>query len=312
MEATDIIKTAGIHAAADDPDTAHLVIGLNRVVSSNLVDGLDVEPQETDEGVNILIRVRGGVVIKKPVHMCFGLLQEEGIQEINIDLSVGDGARVGIMAHCVFPNAADRDGRPTVRHLMNARLDIGDNAEYSYIERHIHSDRGGVLVVPRAVVNVGRGSRFRTDFELVRGRVGKIDIDYETTVGPRSVMEMTAKVNGRDDDKISIRETGYLVGEHSRGALTTRVAARDRAVADVYNKLTASAAFARGHVDCKEIITGEGKASATPIVEVSHPRAHVTHEAAIGSVDAKQLQTLMARGLDEDAAGDLIIEGLLS
>jgi hypothetical protein len=46
-------------------------------------------------------------------------------------------------------------------------------------------------------------------------------------------------------------------------------------------------------------------------VEVTHPLAHVTHEAAIGSVDSKQLQTLMSRGLDEDAATDLIIEGLL-
>ena len=43
-----------------------------------------------------------------------------------------------------------------------------------------------------------------------------------------------------------------------------------------------------------------------------HPKAHVTHEAAIGSVDSKQLQTLMARGLSEDEAVDLIIQGLLS
>jgi hypothetical protein len=38
----------------------------------------------------------------------------------------------------------------------------------------------------------------------------------------------------------------------------------------------------------------------------------VTHEAAIGSVDSRQLQTLMSRGLDEDKAVDLIIDGLLS
>ena len=47
-----------------------------------------------------------------------------------------------------------------------------------------------------------------------------------------------------------------------------------------------------------------------PVVEVNHPLAHITHEAAIGSVDSKQLQTLMSRGLDEDEATDLIIEGL--
>jgi Fe-S cluster assembly ATPase SufC len=44
---------------------------------------------------------------------------------------------------------------------------------------------------------------------------------------------------------------------------------------------------------------------------VRDSRAHVTHEAAIGSVDNKQLETLLARGLSEDEAVDLIIEGLL-
>jgi len=47
-------------------------------------------------------------------------------------------------------------------------------------------------------------------------------------------------------------------------------------------------------------------------VEVADPKAHVTHEAAIGSVDNKQLETLMSRGLNEDQAIELIIEGLLS
>jgi len=38
----------------------------------------------------------------------------------------------------------------------------------------------------------------------------------------------------------------------------------------------------------------------------------VTHEAAIGSVNKKELETLMARGLDEDSAVDVIIRGMLS
>ncbi|MCD6508562.1 SufD family Fe-S cluster assembly protein [Candidatus Poribacteria bacterium] len=48
-----------------------------------------------------------------------------------------------------------------------------------------------------------------------------------------------------------------------------------------------------------------------PIATVTHPTAQVTHEAAIGSVDRKQLLTLMARGLREDEAVDVIIKGML-
>ncbi len=302
----EIISAANIHAAARDPDTAHLMIGLNEVLSSRSVPGLEVQTEQAEEGVNLKFVVTAGTVIEKPVHLCFGLLQEQGIQRINIRMEVRDSAAIDVMAHCVFPYGKD------IQHLMDAEIVLGAGARYNYFERHIHSDHGGVLVVPKAKVHVGEDARFRTDFELVEGRVGQIDIDYDTTVEAGGVMEMTAKVSGRADDRISIRETGQLVGEKARGVLTTRVAVREQARAEVYNKLTASAAFARGHVDCREIVQHGAFASAVPIVEVNHPQAHVTHEAALGSVDRKQLETLMARGLDEDEASDKIIAGLLS
>jgi Fe-S cluster assembly scaffold protein SufB len=40
-------------------------------------------------------------------------------------------------------------------------------------------------------------------------------------------------------------------------------------------------------------------------------RAKLTHEAAIGSVDKKQIETLMARGLMEDEAVDVVVKGML-
>jgi hypothetical protein len=46
-------------------------------------------------------------------------------------------------------------------------------------------------------------------------------------------------------------------------------------------------------------------------VVVRDERARVTHEAAIGSVDKTELETLMARGLTEDEAVDVIIRGML-
>jgi Fe-S cluster assembly scaffold protein SufB len=44
---------------------------------------------------------------------------------------------------------------------------------------------------------------------------------------------------------------------------------------------------------------------------VRDDQARVTHEAAIGSVSKKELETLMARGLDEEEAVDIIIRGML-
>jgi Fe-S cluster assembly scaffold protein SufB len=289
-----------------DPETAHLVIDQNRVLGMNAVQGLTVDVDELEDGISAMIDVSEGTIIRKTVHLCFGVIPESGVQRIIMRVHAHKKSKISVLAHCVFPNAVD------VQHIMDAQIDIDDGAEYSYLEKHIHSPQGGVKVYPKAAVSLGEKAKFKTEFELIRGRVGLIDIDYETTGGSGSTLEMLARVNGIENDVIVIRETAHLVGDYARGVLTTKIAVRDTAKAEVYNKLTASAPYARGHVDCKEIVQDQGVATATPIVEVKHPKAHVTHEAAIGSVDSKQLETLMSRGLSEDEAVELIIQGLLS
>jgi hypothetical protein len=289
-----------------DGKTAFVGINANEVLASTLVPGLHIEPEELEDGIKAHIRVEAGTTLEKPVHLCFGMVGESGIQRINLTVDIEEDATAQFMAHCVFPKAVD------IQHIMDAEINVGPRAAYVYFERHIHGRDGGVTVKPTARVNVAEDARFSTEFELIRGRVGVIDIDYETHVEARGVMEMTARISGRGDDRITIRETGDLVGEEARGVLTSHIALRDEAYGEVYNDLRARAPNARGHVDCTEIVQGNAVARAIPIVQVDHPQAHVTHEAAIGSVDSKQLQTLMSRGLSEEDATEMIIEGLLS
>ena len=47
------------------------------------------------------------------------------------------------------------------------------------------------------------------------------------------------------------------------------------------------------------------------MVRVTHPEAELTHEAAIGTVDKKELETLLSRGLTEERAVDVIVRGML-
>ncbi len=290
----------------NNPDIAHLFIHHNKVVGAHLLPGLEVDTKEMKDGIKVNIVLKQDTVIQKPVHLCFGMFPEKGIQKIIMRVNIGKRARISILAHCTFPNAVD------VKHIMDAKIKIEQDAEYSYFERHIHGKKGGVKVYPKAVINLEKNAKFSTEFELLKGRVGFIDINYETFCKEKSIMDMNARINGTGDDIIKIKEIGHLDGEYAKGVLTSRVAIRNNARAEIYNKLTASAPYARGHVDCKEIVQDNGVASAVPIVEVNHPKAHITHEAAIGSVDSKQLETLMSRGLSEDEAVELIIKGLLS
>jgi hypothetical protein len=289
-----------------DPDVAHIEIHGNKVLGVHLLPGLEVDANELDDGIEADIRVREGTRIDNPVRICFGVIPETGVQKIYLKINLEDGSRVPIAASCSFPNAVD------VLHTMDAEITVGKNANYMYVERHVHGTEGGVRVIPKSKIILKEGARFRTDFELIKGMVGNLDIDLEAVCEARAVAEMSVRASGRGEDRISINEKAELVGDYSRAVLTTNIAVRGHAKADIKNTIIASGAFARGHVDCKEIVQDQAIATAIPIVDVRNPKAHVTHEAAIGSVDSKQLETLMSRGLDEDAATDLIIEGLLS
>lgn len=287
-------------------DIAHLVVHENMVLGAHMVPGLEVEPVETPSGIDITLRVLPGVKIKKPVHLCFGVLPESGEQNINIVAEIGSGAGVSLLAHCVFPNSV------SVRHNMQAKIIIADNGFYGYDEVHFHGERAGATVIPRAKITLGEGASLRTGFQLTSGRVGELDIDYEVEAGPGSVTEMIARVFGYGSDKIRIREKCVLAGERARGIIKSRVAVKGRATSEVFSEMSAVGARSRGHVDCIEIVQEQGTARAVPVVDVFDSTAKVTHEAAIGSVDRKQLETLMARGLNQEQAVDLIIRGMLS
>lgn len=298
-------ETGGSVSAFAEGQTAHLVASGRRIVSSRVVEGVEVVAQETRNGISARVTVKKGVKLQNAVHLCFGVLHATGIQKIGMDVKIEDGASAQFIAHCVFPKAEK------VRHLMKASVEIGDNAEMRYSETHYHGMSGGIEVVPSLTVRIGRNSRYFTDFTLTTGRVGRLDIDYAVEAGENAVAELNARVFGHGADDIRIRDAVVLAGRNARGLIRTRVAVEDTAVAEVTGITEGNAAGARGHVDCMEIVKDRAVARAVPIVQVNHPQAKVTHEAAIGSVDQRQMETLMAHGLSPEEAVDVIVKGIL-
>jgi len=298
-------EAGGNRGALADAETAHLVALGHSLLSSRAVAGFEVAAKETRDGIDATIVLREGVKLQKPVHLCFGVLHKEGLQTIKMDVTLEKDSSATFIAHCIFPNAEK------VRHIMDAKVSIGENAEMRYSETHYHGPFGGIEVVPKLVVKVGKQGRYYTDFTLVTGRVGKLDIDYSVEAAENAVVELMARVFGHATDDIRIKEKVVLAGEHARGLIKARVAIEGDATAEITGITEGNAAGARGHVDCMEIVKDRAVAKAFPFVQVTHPLAKVTHEAAIGSVDKLQMETLMAHGLSPDEAVDVIVKGIL-
>jgi Fe-S cluster assembly scaffold protein SufB len=244
--------------------------------------------------------------VEKPVHLCFGVIPKEGIQEIISEFDIGDNASVTFVAHCTFPNAVK------VRHTMAAKIHVGKHAKMTYSETHYHGETGGIEVLPVVRVVLDEGGSLVNEFKLTKGTVGELRVDYEGDLKKDAVCEFYAKVYGKNEDRISVKESIFLNGANARGLAKSRIVSSDRCQSEVIGEIVGNAPHSRGHVDCVEIIKGkEARASAIPRLVVVDDRAKLTHEAAIGSVDKKQVETLMARGLSENEAVDVVVRGML-
>jgi hypothetical protein len=284
---------------------ASAVISGNNVLAVNQIEGVIIEAEGIQHGVRARIQVAPGTRVEHPVHLCFGMTTKEGLQEIHSEFQIGEGADVGFLAHCTFPNAIE------LKHVMDARVHVGRNATMRYREAHYHGAEGGIEVLPTTYAQVAEDGTFEAEFSLTHGRVGRMAINLEADVAARGVVELVSKAYGSADDDIGVTEVVRLNGMGARGVTKTRVAVRDRARSEVTTTAEGNAPGAVGHMDCTEIVRDHAEARNVPIVVVRDDRARVTHEAAIGSVDKTELETLMARGLSEEDAVDVIIRGML-
>ena len=287
------------------PTVGSLVISGNQVLGLNAIPGLDVTAEPLPDGVKVDVRVEPEAQIEFPVHLCFGVVPAEGVQRILVDYEIGAGSSAEFLAHCTFPNAL------RVQHIMQGTVHVGARATMRYSEVHYHGETGGIEVLPKLQIRVDQGARYFSSFSQTKGRAGRIDFDYTVDVGREGLTELTAKALGYGEDRITVRETIRLNGEGARGLAKSRVAVRDHARSEVFATTEGNAPLARGHVDCVEIVRGQAIANAVPVVRVTDDRAQVTHEAAIGTVGKKELETVMARGVDEEEAVDIIVRGML-
>jgi hypothetical protein len=292
-------------AVLDDTRIAHVVGHGHRILSRRTVPGLRLDLEETQDAIVGKMVIEAGVTIAQPIHMCFGLAHPTGVQQIKINVKVEDGASARVLSHCLFPLAK------AAEHRMQAVMELAAGASLTYTEGHYHGPHGGMQVLPHATIRIGKGARYFSDFSLLSGSVGQLDIDYLVEVEEEGLAELAAKIFAHKTDQIMLKEAVILRGERSRGLIKTRVVLEGQARAEITGVTEAHAKGARGHVDCMEIVQGQAHASAIPIVRVFHPEAKVTHEAAIGSVDKKELETLMARGLSPEQAVEMIVSGIL-
>jgi Fe-S cluster assembly scaffold protein SufB len=153
---------------------------------------------------------------------------------------------------------------------------------------------------------------YKNTFHLTKTLVGKLIVIMNLELGEYAVGELVSKVKASKDDTVDISEIIHLRGEHARDLAKTVVVGLDNSKVNVLNEAYGNALYSKAHISCEEITKGESvKVSTTPVLKITNDFAELTHEASIGRVSQKQLETLMAKGLTDEEATELITKGPL-
>ncbi len=284
----------------------NLLVDINRVLIRYPVPGVRSEVVETETGVKTKVYIEPGTKLEEPVVLCFGSTKSVEVQSTEGEIIVGEGSDVKFVVYGAMSEGIK------LKHVNRLKVTIEKDAHFEFVDLHYNGEETFVELETETEAYVGEGAYFKSVFKQTKGRAGKVKVTLSAIVNKKSTAVFETKMIGKKDDDIYVKDVIYLNGEGSRGISKSRIVAVDSTKAEFVGETYGNAPKCRGHIDCSEVIRGENVVvRAIPIVVVNDETAKVTHEAAIGSIDKKQMETLMARGLSEDEAVDVIVQGML-
>jgi Fe-S cluster assembly scaffold protein SufB len=281
-----------------------IIIEGHKVIKEVPHPGVLIEKKSYEDKIEIKINVLPDTVVEKPVHMCLSKLGS-GNQLIDITMDIGENAKVKIISHCAFKGK-------NLKHISRTKLRVKKGASLEVSEIHYHDKDTDIVIDAKSEGIVEEKASYKSLFKIDSNNAGKVRVEYVVDILDHAIADVETKIAGRDGDEIYVKDIMYLRGKYSRAISKSRLMALGRTKAEFYGETYGLGDYSRGHIDCSEVVRSEEvTVKAVPIVVVNNPTAKVTHEAAVGSIDKKQLETLMARGLDEDEAVDVIVKGML-
>ena len=283
---------------------SHFMMEEKRIVESVFPDGVDAKMKK--EGDILYVDMEVSKSQEDPIFMCFVGYTPGLDQRIRIRLRMKKGVKATMLSRCIFPNDVE------VLHEMITEVELEEGSQLFVKEEHYHGENAQTHIVTKSHVVLGPRSTYGSDFRSIKGRMGRIDLDYKTELYEEAKADLSVHIWAKYSDVINSNEEAVLKGQGASAFLKSRMVAADKSSVNVYNTVVAEANHTKGHIECKEITMGEAIASTVPKLVNKTPKAELTHEAYVGQLSKDKLYPLMAKGLSEEQAISFLLTRLLN
>jgi len=250
------------------------------------------------------IRSLPGVKSSQPVQACLYIASENFSQHVHNIVIAEENSELHIITGCA-----------TAPHLISG-LHVG--VSEFYIKKGakltftmIHDWGEQVNVRPRTVTRVAEGGTIISNYISLRP-VGSLQM-FPTTYleGRGAVARFNSILVASRGSHLDVGSRVILSAPETRAEIISRGITTGGTII-ARGDLIGKVAGVKAHLECKGLILNNGLMHAIPELSGYVPGVEMSHEAAVGKIDKREIEYLMARGLDEESAISTIVRGFLN
>jgi len=250
------------------------------------------------------IRSLPGVKVLHPVQSCLYIAKERFSQNVHNIVIAEEGSELHVITGCA-----------TAPHLMSG-LHVG--VSEFYVKKNaklfftmIHDWGEKVNVRPRSNIQVEEGGVVVSNYISLRP-VGSLQMFPTTSLnGKNAVARFNSVLVAAQGSHLDVGSRVILKAPGTRAEIISRGITSGGTII-ARGDLIGEVAGIKAHLECKGLILNNGLMHAIPELRGYVPGVEMSHEAAVGKIDQREIEYLMARGLDEDEAVSTIVRGFLN
>lgn len=250
------------------------------------------------------IRSLPGAKSSQPVQACLYIASENFSQHVHNIVIAEENSQLHIITGCA-----------TAPHLVSG-LHVGVSEFYvkkgaSLTFTMIHDWGERVNVRPRTVTRVAEGGTIISNYISLRP-VGSLQM-FPTTYleGRGAVARFNSILVACKGSHLDVGSRVILSAPEARAEIISRGITTGGTII-ARGDLIGKEAGVKAHLECKGLILNNGLMHAIPELSGHVPGVEMSHEAAVGKIDKREIEYLMARGLDEESAISTIVRGFLN
>ncbi len=242
--------------------------------------------------------------IEMPFQACFFIKELKSEQIVHNIIILEENSELHIINGCAAGNYVLQGS-----HIGITEIFLRKNSFLSYTMIHDWSPE--MTVRPRSAAEIGENAQYISNYVSLRKTKTTQTHPVVTIKGEGGRARLNSILYAPEDSNLDVGGKIILSAKHARGDIISRVVS-DGGYIIAPAEIEAETGLTSGYMDCSGLLLKDkGSIYSIPSLNAKARDVELSHEASVGSIGQDEINYLMSKGISEDNAKNLILQGFL-